>query len=181
MFYISIFTSKVSDPIGIFTFHKFYKINSTSLFNFFISIFSVSYTHLDVYKRQIIGSSEEEKNMKKDKYIRFSEMWSQIDSTAARYFYPRLEHIGLTRGQPKMLRFLGKNDGCRQKDIADRFYLRAASVSGILDTLEKDGLIERRRNPRSRRETLVFLTELGKKKLSQVCLLYTSCRLFGPL
>lgn len=106
--------------------------------------------------------------MKKDKYIRFSEMWSQIDSTAARYFYPRLEHIGLTRGQPKMLRFLGKNDGCRQKDIADRFYLRAASVSGILDTLEKDGLIERRRNPRSRRETLVFLTELGKKKLSQV-------------
>ena len=67
-----------------------------------------------------------------------------------------------------MLRFLGKNDGCRQKDIADRFYLRAASVSGILDTLEKDGLIERRRNPRSRRETLVFLTELGKKKLSQV-------------
>ena len=106
--------------------------------------------------------------MKKDKYIRFSEMWSQIDSTAARYFYPRLEHIGLTRGQPKMLRFLGKNDGCRQKDIADRFYLRAASVSGILDTLEKDGLIERRRNPRSRRETLVFLTELGKKMLSQV-------------
>ena len=106
--------------------------------------------------------------MKKDKYIRFSEMWSQIDSTAARYFYTRLEHIGLTRGQPKMLRFLGKNDGCRQKDIADRFYLRAASVSGILDTLEKDGLIERRRNPRSRRETLVFLTELGKKKLSQV-------------
>ena len=106
--------------------------------------------------------------MKKDKYIRFSEMWSQIDSTAARYFYPRLEHIGLTRGQPKMLRFLGKNDGCRQKDIAARFYLRAASVSGILDTLEKDGLIERRRNPRSRRETLVFLTELGKKKLSQV-------------
>lgn len=106
--------------------------------------------------------------MKKDKYIQFSEMWSQIDSTAARYFYPRLEHIGLTRGQPKMLRFLGKNDGCRQKDIADRFYLRAASVSGILDTLEKDGLIERRRNPHSRRETLIFLTELGKKKLSQV-------------
>lgn len=106
--------------------------------------------------------------MKKDKYIQFSEMWSQIDSTAARYFYPRLEHIGLTRGQPKMLRFLGENDGCRQKDIADRFYLRAASVSGILDTLEKDGLIERRRNPHSRRETLIFLTELGKKKLSQV-------------
>ena len=67
-----------------------------------------------------------------------------------------------------MLRFLGENDGCRQKDIADRFFLRAASVSGVLNTLEKQGLIERRQNPRSRRETLIYLTEQGKDKLVQV-------------
>ena len=67
-----------------------------------------------------------------------------------------------------MLRFLGENDGCRQKDIADRFFLRAASVSGILNTLEKQGLIERRQNPKSRRETLIYLTDHGKEKLVQV-------------
>ena len=66
-----------------------------------------------------------------------------------------------------MLRFLGEHDGCKQKEIGERFYLRAASVSGILDTLERDGLIERKQNPDSRRETLVFLTELGKQKLLQ--------------
>ena len=67
-----------------------------------------------------------------------------------------------------MLRFLGENDGCRQKDIADRFFLRAASVSGVLNTLEKQGLIERRQNPKSRRETLIYLTDQGKEKLVQV-------------
>ena len=48
------------------------------------------------------------------------------------------------------------------------FFLRAASVSGVLNTLEKQGLIERRQNPRSRRETLLYLTEQGKDKLVQV-------------
>ena len=100
---------------------------------------------------------------KKDQYIRFSDMWSRIDSSAARYFYPRLAQIGLSRGQPKMLRFLGEHDGCKQKEIGERFYLRAASVSGILDTLERDGLIERKQNPDSRRETLVFLRNWGNR------------------
>lgn len=105
---------------------------------------------------------------KKDKYIRFADMWFLIDATSGSYFYSRLSKLGLLKGQPKMLRFLGENDGCRQKDIAERFYLRAASVSGILNTMEKSGLIERKINPKSRRETLVYLTEKGKEKLEQV-------------
>lgn len=106
--------------------------------------------------------------METNKYIRFVEIWLQIDAVSSKIFYPRLEAMGLSRGQPRMLRFLGENDGCRQKDIAERFYLRAASVSGILNKMEKDGLIERKINPNSRRETLVFLTKLGKEKLTQV-------------
>lgn len=93
------------------------------------------------------------------------DMWNLIEATSTEFFYDRLEAIGLHRGQPKMLRFLGENDGCRQKDIADRFFLRAASVSGVLNTLEKQGLIERRQNPKSRRETLIYLTDQGKEKL----------------
>ena len=106
--------------------------------------------------------------MSSNKYIDFVDMWNLIEATATEFFYDRLEAIGLHRGQPKMLRFLGENDGCRQKDIADRFFLRAASVSGVLNTLEKQGLIERRQNPKSRRETLIYLTDQGKEKLAQV-------------
>ncbi len=106
--------------------------------------------------------------MSSNKYIDFVDMWNLIEATSTEFFYDRLEAIGLHRGQPKMLRFLGENDGCRQKDIADRFFLRAASVSGVLNTLEKQGLIERRQNPKSRRETLIYLTDHGKEKLVQV-------------
>ncbi len=80
--------------------------------------------------------------------------------------------LGLYRGQPKVLRFLGEHDGCRQKDIAEHFYLKAASVSGTLSILEQQGLIERKMNPKSRRETLVYLTEAGKEKLIEVRKLY---------
>ena len=106
--------------------------------------------------------------MSSNKYIDFVDMWNLVEATSMESFYGRLVEIGLHRGQPKMLRFLGENDGCRQKDIADRFFLRAASVSGILNTLEKQGLIERRQNPKSRRETLIYLTDDGKEKLVQV-------------
>lgn len=112
------------------------------------------------------------KQGKESKYARFADMWYQIDSASFRYFYPRLAEIGLTRGQPKMLRFLGTHDGCRQKDIAEQFCLRAASVSAILDVMEKDGMIERRPNPESRRETLIFLTEAGRQKLGQLAEFY---------
>ena len=107
--------------------------------------------------------------MESNKYIRFTEIWYQIDAASSKYFYPKVNKIGLTRGQPKMLRFLKENDGCRQKDIAERYYLRAASVSTILNLMERDGLID----PRSRRETLVFLTETGRQKLAQVEMFYS--------
>ena len=73
--------------------------------------------------------------MESNKYIDFVDMWNLIEATFTEFFYDRLAKIGLHRGQPKMLRFLGENDGCRQKDIADRFFLRAASVSGVLISL----------------------------------------------
>ena len=106
------------------------------------------------------------------RYLQFVDAWYGLDAASARHFYPKAARLGLTRGQPRMLRFLGENDGCRQKDIAEKFYIRAASVSGILSTMEKEGLIERKINPDSRRETLVYLTELGYQKREQVMEMY---------
>ena len=112
--------------------------------------------------------------METNRYVRLADLCNRIDSLAADFFYPRLSMLGLYRGQPKVLRFLGEHDGCRQKDIAEHFYLKAASVSGTLGTLEQQGLIERKMNPRSRRETLVSLTEAGKETLAEVRKLYAA-------
>ncbi|MCI8454353.1 MAG: MarR family transcriptional regulator [Lachnospiraceae bacterium] len=110
--------------------------------------------------------------METNRYVRLADLYNRLDSLAADFFYPRLSMLGLYRGQPKVLRFLGEHDGCRQKDIAEHFYLKAASVSGTLSILEQQGLIERKMNPKSRRETLVYLTEAGKEKLIEVRKLY---------
>ena len=51
-------------------------------------------------------------------------------------------------------------------------YTQSVTVSGILSTMEKEGLIERKVNPDSRRETLVYLTELGHEKRKEVMEMY---------
>lgn len=107
-----------------------------------------------------------------DRYIRFAEVSASLDDTLSRSFYAEVEKLGLGRGQPKILRFLESHDGCCQQDIAAYFCLRAASISASLDKLAAAGLIERRPNPKSRRETLIFLTELGHQKAQEVFPLY---------
>lgn len=110
--------------------------------------------------------------MEESRYVRLADLWNEVDALFGEYFYPRIARLGLGRGQGKMLRFLKQNPGCRQKDIADRFYLRAASVSGVLATMERSGLLERRINPKSRREILIFLTEHGEETLRRLEELY---------
>lgn len=67
------------------------------------------------------------------------------------------------RGQGRILALLAENDGLSQKDLADRFRIRPASLSELLDKLERSGIVERRQNEEDRRSSHVFLTEEGRK------------------
>ncbi|MFO8074909.1 MAG: MarR family transcriptional regulator [Egibacteraceae bacterium] len=46
-------------------------------------------------------------------------------------------------------------------EIAERLLLSRPSVTGLIDTLEGKGLVERRRHPRDRRRVLIALTEVA--------------------
>ena len=79
-----------------------------------------------------------------------------------------LKGAGLSIGQPKVLDYLKDHDGAVQKDIAKGCFVEPASLSGLLDNMEKKGLIRRAANENSRRSVSVWLTELGWAQVEHV-------------
>ncbi|MDO5517947.1 MAG: MarR family transcriptional regulator [Clostridium sp.] len=72
---------------------------------------------------------------------------------------------GLTPGQPKILDYLDKHDGCLQKEISEGTLTDQATLTGIITKMEKKGFIERRMKEGNRRNYYVYLTDLGREKL----------------
>ena len=57
----------------------------------------------------------------------------------------------VTPPQLFVLSCLGKQDGQQPRDLADQVCLDSSSMTGLLDRVEKAGLIERRADPADRR------------------------------
>lgn len=79
-----------------------------------------------------------------------------------------LTGTGLTAGQPKVLDYLGGQDGASQKDIAAHCYIEAATLTSVLNGMEAKGLIERRRLNGNRRTFHIFLTDKGREMQQRV-------------
>lgn len=77
---------------------------------------------------------------------------------------PHLPELGLSVGQPKILDFLARHDGCAQKDLAALCGIEPATVSRLLDKMEAEGLITRSAAPGCKRSVRICLTELGRER-----------------
>ncbi|MGC9359886.1 MAG: MarR family winged helix-turn-helix transcriptional regulator [Anaerolineae bacterium] len=55
-----------------------------------------------------------------------------------------LAEVGVYRGQPPLLHALWEGDGLSQAALADRLGITAATVSNIVQRMERVGLVERR-------------------------------------
>ena len=77
----------------------------------------------------------------------------------ARKLLERVAEEGLSSGQPKVLEFLLEHDGCMQKEIAHACSVEAASVTSLLNKMERDGLVQRKIPQDNRRVSQVWLTE----------------------
>ena len=82
----------------------------------------------------------------------------------AKYF----DKIGLSSGQPKVIQFLYRYEGCSQKELAKLCHIQPATMTSLLNHLEKDELIYRQVNKEDRRITNVYLTPQGKELQKQV-------------
>ena len=67
----------------------------------------------------------------------------------------------LLPGQPKILEFLLKHNGCTQKEIGRGCALDKSTVTSLLSRMEAKGLLTRCPAEEDRRHIQVFLTESG--------------------
>ena len=66
-------------------------------------------------------------------------------------------------GARMVLGVLAVNDGISQRELVESTHLKAPTVSVILQSMENEGMAERRRNPEDRREMRVHLTDYGRR------------------
>ena len=77
--------------------------------------------------------------------------------------FASIKSTGLTSGQPKVLDYLADNDGAVQKDIAAGCCIEPATLTNLLNGMEKD----------IRKMTNVFLNDYSvQKRLKGVGILY---------
>jgi DNA-binding MarR family transcriptional regulator len=93
---------------------------------------------------------------------------SQVGSHAAGRFAERLEPLGLRPPHVGILLVIRRGDGLSQQALGDRLGIFPSRLVGILDDLERRGLVERRDSPSDRRSYALYLTSAGESVLEQV-------------
>jgi DNA-binding MarR family transcriptional regulator len=79
-----------------------------------------------------------------------------------------LEELGLYRGQPKMLFALWEQEGLTHGELAARSHVRPATVTKMVQRMEKAGFVERRHDQKDQRVSRVYLTDAGRAIRSDV-------------
>ncbi len=81
---------------------------------------------------------------------------------ACALFKEEFDRYDLTPQQFGVLAFLWIDDSLSQAELSARSQIDRTTIGGIVDRLEKEGLVKRRPHPEDRRAYQVFLSAKGK-------------------
>jgi homoprotocatechuate degradation regulator HpaR len=87
-------------------------------------------------------------------------LYRALDAVMPR-FRKIFNDFGLTEQQWRVLRVLWEGDDITIRQLADLTLIQAPSLVGIVDRLERDGLVERQRSVTDRRKVNVAVTAAG--------------------
>lgn len=93
-----------------------------------------------------------------------------------REFKKRLENNSCNFVQARILFNLSRHPGLRQVELADILEMQPISIVKMLDALENDKLIERRKDPSDRRAYQLYLTDAAAPHLDAIEALTASIR-----
>jgi len=78
-------------------------------------------------------------------------------------FGRRLEKKGITRIQWIALYYLGKSESLNQNDLANLMDIKGSSIARLIDRMERDDLVIRKKDLKDRRVTLLTISKMGSK------------------
>jgi len=82
---------------------------------------------------------------------------------AFQIFREKLLPHNLTPAQFGVLAFLWRKDGQSQIQLGTTIEMDRTTISGVIDRMEKQGLVNRRHHPEDRRAFMIYLTEAGRE------------------
>ena len=93
---------------------------------------------------------------------------SRVSRAGARYWQKKVAGFGVTSAQALVLICLFEEDHVTSAALGARIEFDSATLTGLIDRLEKSGFVERKSNPEDRRAILVCLTNKGKDTARQL-------------
>ncbi|MFF4037747.1 MarR family winged helix-turn-helix transcriptional regulator [Streptomyces sp. NPDC001816] len=94
-------------------------------------------------------------------------MVKQVELAARSRLDELVRPAGITALQYTALTVLERHDGLSAARLARDSFVTAQSMADLVRSLETRGLIRRERNPQSRRELLILLTDAGRELLAR--------------
>lgn len=79
-----------------------------------------------------------------------------------------LKHMNVTRSQWWVLAYLSREDGMTQSQLAEELDLGKVAVGGLIDRLQKAGLVRRDADASDRRVNRVFLEPKSKQLIARL-------------
>ncbi|QGN45454.1 MarR family winged helix-turn-helix transcriptional regulator [Micromonospora sp. WMMD558] len=91
------------------------------------------------------------------------------------------EEHGLTQAGMVTLLTLAEHGELPHRAVAERCFVKPATLTGIVDTLERDGLVERQRHATDRRSVKLALTPTGRARADALRAMMRSDRPLTPV
>jgi DNA-binding MarR family transcriptional regulator len=93
---------------------------------------------------------------------------AQLGAHAANRFAERISDLGLSPADVGLLRMIASEPGRSQQSLATHLGVVPSRVTALIDQLDRQGLVERRRSTEDRRNYELHLTDAGKRVMGQL-------------
>jgi len=83
-------------------------------------------------------------------------------------FRPILGEHGLTEQQWRVIRALAEDNGLESTELAERTLILKPSMTGMIDRLERDDLVVRKKDKTDGRKTCIWLTRRARRLYNRI-------------